>query len=56
MDILNCRFFKVPFVYLDMPIGANSRRQATWKPIVEKYEKKLTGGAIRSSQWQIECA
>ena len=26
-----------------MPLGANPSRRATWKPVVEKFKKKLIG-------------
>lgn len=36
---LNCKLGKLPFVYLGLPVGADPRREATWKPVVEKVRK-----------------
>ncbi|XP_028073785.1 uncharacterized protein LOC114276193 [Camellia sinensis] len=38
---LNCLSQKLPLTYLSLPLGANPRRSNTWKPVVEKYKKKL---------------
>lgn len=40
-DILGCRVVSLPFKYLGLPLGANPRRIDTWKPVMEKLEKKL---------------
>ena len=40
-DLLNCKVLFLPFIYLDLPIGSNSRMVETWIPIVEKFSKKL---------------
>ncbi|XP_028070062.1 pentatricopeptide repeat-containing protein At4g26680, mitochondrial-like [Camellia sinensis] len=39
---LNCTCQKLPLKYLGLPLGANLSRRATWKPMVEKFKKKLT--------------
>nr|KYP63731.1 hypothetical protein KK1_018313 [Cajanus cajan] len=39
--VLNCKIMDIPFKYLGLPIGDNPRRQAMWKPIILKFEKKL---------------
>ncbi|MCI05465.1 RNA-directed DNA polymerase (Reverse transcriptase) [Trifolium medium] len=31
---LDCSYDSFPFKFLGIPVGANPRRQATWKPIV----------------------
>ena len=28
--------------YLDIPLGASSKRALTWKPVIERIEKKLS--------------
>jgi hypothetical protein len=38
---LNCIRGSLPFNYLGLPVGANPRRMATWKPMVEKIRRKL---------------
>lgn len=38
-SIINYMINKFPFVYLGIPIGANPRREKTWKPILNKIAK-----------------
>ncbi|XP_028127425.1 uncharacterized protein LOC114323930 [Camellia sinensis] len=40
---LNCTCQKLPLKYLGMLLGANPSRRGTWKPVVEKFKKKLIG-------------
>ena len=35
-NVLNCNVMKLPFAYLGIPVGANPRRVATWKPVIDK--------------------
>jgi hypothetical protein len=44
---LSCRSDTIPFKFLGIPVGANPRRRATWKPIVESMEKRLTTWSSR---------
>jgi hypothetical protein len=37
-----CRHDSLPCNYLGMPLGSNPRRISTWKPIIDKFRKKLT--------------
>lgn len=39
--LLNCKITKIPFVYLTILIGANSRNEKTWDPVIEKLKGKL---------------
>ena len=39
--ILRCRVVKLPVTYLDISLRANPRKMATWKPIIERTEKRL---------------
>lgn len=39
---LHCKIGKIPFIYLGLPVGANPRRAATWKPVIEAIRRKLT--------------
>ncbi|MCI27846.1 LINE-1 reverse transcriptase like, partial [Trifolium medium] len=32
---LNCKIGDMPFIYLGLPVGANPRKEATWKPVIE---------------------
>ena len=38
---LKCNVMKLPITYLGIPLGANPRKVSTWKPVVEKNEKRL---------------
>ena len=38
---LGCGLEKLPFTYLGIPLGANPRKSCTWKPIIDKIEKRL---------------
>lgn len=38
---LNCLTQSLPLSYLGLPLGANPRKKSTWKPVVEKFKKKL---------------
>lgn len=41
-DTLNCRMMSIPFIYLGLPVGANPRSLATWRPVIEKVKKRLS--------------
>ena len=36
-----CRSDSLPSKYLGMPLGANPSRISTWKPVIEKFRKRL---------------
>jgi hypothetical protein len=38
---LHCREGCVPFKYLGLPVGANSKKMATWEPMVEQLRNRL---------------
>jgi hypothetical protein len=38
---LNCKLGTIPFVYLGLPVGANPRKEATWKPVIDILQKRL---------------
>ncbi|CAL5355404.1 unnamed protein product [Camellia sinensis] len=40
---LNCLNQKLPLKYLGLPLAANPRSKATWKPVLDKYKSKLSG-------------
>ncbi|XP_028051602.1 uncharacterized protein LOC114256191 [Camellia sinensis] len=40
---LNCTIHKLPFKYLGLPLGANPRRNQSWKPVVDMFRSKLAG-------------
>lgn len=40
---LNCLRQNLPLKYLGLPLGANPSGKKTWKPIIDKFRKKLSG-------------
>ena len=42
-EILGCRVGSLPMTYLGMPLGASHKSPTVWNPILEKFERKLTG-------------
>lgn len=51
-EILGCKVVSLPFKYLGLPLGANPRRIDTWKPVIEKFEKKLAFYNRKYSRWK----
>jgi len=37
----NCRQWALPFNYLGLPVGANSKKVSTWEPMLEKLRNRL---------------
>ncbi|GAU48137.1 hypothetical protein TSUD_293770 [Trifolium subterraneum] len=44
---LSCRSEVIPFKFLGIPVGANPRRQETWKPVVDAMIKRLNSWSSR---------
>jgi len=42
MKTLNCAEMTVPFKYLGLEVGGNSRRKKLWEPIIDKLETRLS--------------
>ncbi|KAJ9536970.1 hypothetical protein OSB04_029703 [Centaurea solstitialis] len=40
--IIGCKAGTIPFRYLGLPIGADMRKKDSWKPLIEKFEQKLS--------------
>jgi len=40
--VLHCRKGVLPFVYLGLPIGGDSRKLSFWKPVVDRIEALLS--------------
>ncbi|MCI25653.1 RNA-directed DNA polymerase (Reverse transcriptase), partial [Trifolium medium] len=38
---LHCRIGSLPFMYLGLPVGANPRKEITWKPLLDTLAKRL---------------
>ena len=41
--VLGCTVVSVPTYYLDLPLGAKYKDKSIWDPVVERFEKKLSG-------------
>ena len=41
--VLNCKVGSIPFMYLGMPIGGNSRRLSFWEPLLNRIRSRLAG-------------
>lgn len=41
-NILGCKVSSLPIHYLDAYIGTNPRRKIFWKPLLDKFDSKLT--------------
>jgi hypothetical protein len=44
---LSCQSESIPFKFLGIQVGANPRRRATWKPVVENMEKRMSTWSSR---------
>jgi mannosylglycoprotein endo-beta-mannosidase len=44
---LRCRVGKVPFLYLGLPIGGDSRRLSFWDPVLTRISNRLSGWKSR---------
>ena len=40
-SLLNCTLLNLPLKYLGLPLGANPGRKSTWKPVLDRFKKKL---------------
>jgi len=41
-SVMNCKRGKLPFVYLGLPIGGDSRKLSFWKPVVDHIVARLS--------------
>lgn len=42
-NILGCKVGCLPMSYLGIPLGASYKSTSIWNPILEKFERQLTG-------------
>ena len=42
-SVLSCKVGSIPFVYLGIPIGGNSRRLSFWEPLLNRIKSRLAG-------------
>lgn len=48
-SFLHCNVVALPFKFLGVPIGANPRLYNTWRPVIERFKKRLSiGGRLVS--------
>ena len=40
--VMKCGMGELPLTYLGLPIGVSMRRESAWRPVIEKFKKKLT--------------
>jgi len=40
--VMNCRRGTIPFIYLGLPIGGDSRKLSFWKPVVDRIVSRLS--------------
>ena len=38
---VNCNFGKLPIIYLGLLLGSNPKSKITWRPVIDKLQKKL---------------
>lgn len=48
---LGCNAEKLPFKYLGLPLGANPRKKATWKPVIDRFKSKLSSWKRRHNSF-----
>ncbi|CAJ2647682.1 unnamed protein product [Trifolium pratense] len=44
---LCCKVGKIPFIYLGLPIGGDSRHLGFWKPVMDRLKNRLSGWKSR---------
>ncbi|GKD55017.1 hypothetical protein Tco_1288404, partial [Tanacetum coccineum] len=45
---MGCSMGEFPFTYLGLPIGESMRRSSAWRPVVEKFKKRLSDWRAKS--------
>ncbi|GAU45885.1 hypothetical protein TSUD_401090, partial [Trifolium subterraneum] len=45
--VLHCNVGKIPFLYLELPIGGDPRRLCFWEPVLTRLKKRLSGWKSR---------
>ncbi|GAU25276.1 hypothetical protein TSUD_17890 [Trifolium subterraneum] len=52
---LHCRTGSLPFMYLGLPVGANPRKEITWRPLLDTLAKRLNDWQIRFGKVFLNC-
>ncbi|XP_071718293.1 uncharacterized protein [Rutidosis leptorrhynchoides] len=47
-SLFGCKTGSFPMTYLGLPIGANMKKLVNWKPVIEKFEKRLSDWKART--------
>jgi hypothetical protein len=42
VSFLHCKVRSLPFTYLGLPVGADPRKESTWKPVLLAIENRLS--------------
>jgi hypothetical protein len=42
-SVLHCKLGQLPFLYLGLPIGGDSRKLKFWRPLVDRIKSRLSG-------------
>lgn len=45
---LGCELSSIPFSFLGIPVGENMNRRRAWRPIIDKFQDKLTTWKAKS--------
>ncbi|GJX15428.1 putative RNA-directed DNA polymerase, eukaryota, reverse transcriptase zinc-binding domain protein [Tanacetum coccineum] len=40
--VMKCSMGELPLTYMGLPVGVSMRRESAWRPVVEKFKKRLT--------------
>ncbi|XVF73335.1 hypothetical protein PTKIN_Ptkin12aG0193100 [Pterospermum kingtungense] len=54
-SLLRCKVEKFPSSYLGIPIGARANSVSVWEPIVQKFERKLSGWKAKQLSMSGRC-
>ncbi|KAL4570859.1 hypothetical protein LXL04_026522 [Taraxacum kok-saghyz] len=46
-DFTGCSAASFPFLYLGLPVGENMNRVKGWKPVIDRFEKRLSSWKIK---------
>ncbi|XP_071694652.1 uncharacterized protein [Rutidosis leptorrhynchoides] len=49
--LFGCKVGTIPFMYLGLPVGGNMKRAEYWKPVMDKFEKRLSDWRARSGSF-----
>ncbi|XP_071738879.1 uncharacterized protein [Rutidosis leptorrhynchoides] len=41
-----CKVRTTPFIYLGLPVDGNMKKEESWKPVLNKFEKRLQIGEL----------